>query len=192
MRPTTLWPRCGISRHNSMTRASKSSVEPLPSRSPRHRHALDVMFRAAARQGRFQQSLILEEVQVPPSLAAGVMRRAKLAALRAAKALALPKIQLQKPPSMVPLCRYRRIKLSRCKRTNLSATGPANGSLSRLNVMQSLHAAPSLANCSESGRETISAPISKVRAIIQSRKSAGSGFALISPDGWQIAHTSRS
>jgi hypothetical protein len=61
------------------------------------------MFRAAARQGRFQQSLILEEVQVPPSLAAGVMRRAKLAALRAAKALALPKIQLQ---SLLPWSRF--------------------------------------------------------------------------------------
>jgi hypothetical protein len=62
------------------------------------------MFRAiAARQGRFQQSLILEEVQVPPSLAAGVMRRAKLAALRAAKALALLKIQLQ---SLLPWSRF--------------------------------------------------------------------------------------
>ena len=64
---------------------------------PRHRHALDAMLRAiAARHARFQQALILEEVQVLPPLGAGVMRQAKLAALRAAKALPSLKIQLQK------------------------------------------------------------------------------------------------
>ena len=64
---------------------------------PRHRHALDAMFRAiAARHARFQHALILEEVQVLPPLGAGVMRQAKLAALRAAKALPSLKIQLQK------------------------------------------------------------------------------------------------
>src|SRR5258707_695759 len=55
---------------------------------PRHRQALDAMLRAiTARHARFQQALILEEVQALPPLGAGVMRRAKLAALRAAKAL---------------------------------------------------------------------------------------------------------
>ncbi len=64
---------------------------------PGHRHAQDAVFRAiAARHPCFQEALILEEVQVPPSLDAGVMGRTKLAALRAAKALALLEIQLQK------------------------------------------------------------------------------------------------
>ncbi len=64
---------------------------------PRHRHAQDSVFRAiAARHPRFQEALILEEVQMPPAFRAGVMRRAKLAALRTSKALALLKIQLQK------------------------------------------------------------------------------------------------
>ena len=55
------------------------------------------MFRAiTARHAGFQEALILEELQVPPPLGAGVMRRAKLAALRAAQAFDSLKIQLQK------------------------------------------------------------------------------------------------
>jgi hypothetical protein len=64
---------------------------------PRHRHAQHSVFRAiAARHPRFQETLILEAVQVPPAFNAGVMGWAKLAALRTSKALALLKIQLQK------------------------------------------------------------------------------------------------
>ena len=67
---------------------------------PRHRHAQDSVFRAiAARHPRFQEALILEEVQMPPPFGAGVMGRAKLAALRTSKAFALLKIQLQKQPA---------------------------------------------------------------------------------------------
>jgi hypothetical protein len=46
----------------------------------------------AARRPRFQEALILEEVQMSPALDAGVTGRAKFAALRKAKALALLKI----------------------------------------------------------------------------------------------------
>jgi hypothetical protein len=67
---------------------------------PGHRHAEHAVFRAiAARHPRFQDALILEEVQVPPPFSAGVMGRAKLAALRTSKAFALLKIQLQKQPA---------------------------------------------------------------------------------------------
>ena len=67
---------------------------------PGHRHAQDPVFRAiAARHPRFQEALVLEEVQMPPAFRAGVMRRAKLAALWTSKALALLKIQLQKQPA---------------------------------------------------------------------------------------------
>jgi hypothetical protein len=64
---------------------------------PGHRYAQNSVFRAiAARHPSFQEALILEEVQMPPALDAGVMSRAKLAALWAAKAPALLEIQLQK------------------------------------------------------------------------------------------------
>jgi hypothetical protein len=62
------------------------------------------VFRAmAARHPRFQEALILEEVQMPPSLDAGVMGRTKLAALWTSKALTLLKIQLQKQPAWFAL-----------------------------------------------------------------------------------------
>ena len=67
---------------------------------PGHRHVQHSVFRTiAARHPRFQEALILEEVQMPPPFRAGVMRRAKLAALRTSKASALLKIQLQEQPA---------------------------------------------------------------------------------------------
>jgi hypothetical protein len=58
------------------------------------------VFRAiAARHPRFQEALVLEEVQMPPSLDAGVMRRTKLAAQRTSKAFALFKNNRRGSPS---------------------------------------------------------------------------------------------
>jgi hypothetical protein len=67
------------SRHKSIARGLKKKGEtaavPGPGVPPRSR----LVFRAiVARHPRFQEALVLEEVQMPPSLDAGVMRRTKL------------------------------------------------------------------------------------------------------------------
>ena len=78
----------------------KKKAKPAAFPRPGHRHAQHSVFRTiAARHPSFQEALVLEEVQVPPAFRAGVMRRAKLAALWAAKASALLKIQLQEQPA---------------------------------------------------------------------------------------------
>ena len=84
----------------SLEKKRKTAAFPRPG----HRHAQDSVLRAiAARHPRFQDALVLEEVQVPPAFRAGVMRRAKLAALRTSKAFALLKIQLQEAAAAVRL-----------------------------------------------------------------------------------------
>jgi hypothetical protein len=71
---------------------------------PGYRYVQHSVFRAiAARHPRFQEALVLEEVQMPPTFGAGVMDRAKLAALRTSKALALLEIQLQEQSAPVRL-----------------------------------------------------------------------------------------
>src|SRR5262245_45377281 len=78
----------------------KKQRKPATFPRPGYRHAQDPVLRTiAARHPRFQDTLILEEVQMPPAFSAGVMGRTKLAALRTAKALALLKIQFQKQPA---------------------------------------------------------------------------------------------
>ena len=80
----------GISRHNSIARASKRRLEPLPFRAQGTATLKTPCSGQLLRGSRASKMhLVLEEVQMPPALDAGVMSRAKLAALWAAKAPAL-------------------------------------------------------------------------------------------------------
>ncbi len=82
----------GMSRHNSMVRASKKSVKPRPSLAQGAATFKTPCPGIAARHPRFQESLVLEEVQMPPAFRAGVNESGKAYRILGSKNVCPPQI----------------------------------------------------------------------------------------------------
>jgi hypothetical protein len=81
----------GMSRHNSMVRASKKR-KPLPSLAQGAATFKTPCPGIAARHPRFQESLVLEEVQMPPAFRAGVNESGKAYRILGSKNVCPPQI----------------------------------------------------------------------------------------------------